>query len=180
MTSVATENQLIHSHVTGTIVDTTGVEQPPQSPEAAMALAPLTIQVPSDPNAPRPVVVTPSANFPTAQQLRDGADITVGMVNAALVSFLEDDPELAWSWHNALSQSIRDQGVDAYKANRGAAAFLALYTGGKVDMTKNEHYINLIKSYDKQLAAMGIEEAKATLRAANQGPIEIEDATPGA
>lgn len=170
--TVETEQQLKHQVVTATVVNTAGVEQPPLSKEATQALAPLTVMVPK---APAPVVVTPSANFPTAKELEAGAEITCAMMVAGVVSYLVNDPEYAMSWHAALSMSIRDEGVDAYKANRAAAAFLAMLTQGKLDMTKNEDYIALIKSYDLQLAAMGIEQAKETLRQANQGPLEIED-----
>jgi hypothetical protein len=71
---------------------------------------------------------------------------TVDVIHPAteLAELLATDEDYAWSWVCSLACSARDEGVDHATANKIAARFLSLFTRGKVDVTKQQVYKDLL------------------------------------
>ncbi len=118
-----------------------------------------------------PVVVTPALNFPTLAAVEAGTGFTTGQCLGFVVDQLALDPGYAWSWHCALAMSYRDSGGDILIAQKASAQFLSILSQNKIDMTKNENYIDWMKRYDAEHAVItaGMEAVTGT------GALVIED-----
>jgi len=65
---------------------------------------------------------------------------------AALQAAMQADFDYAWMWQCNLAMAFYDEGVDAYRANRGAARFMQHAFG--VNITASERFKELMDMHE--------------------------------
>lgn len=78
---------------------------------------------------------------------------------ADLIPALLSDHDYAWSWHCNIAMAATDEGVNHMVANRGAARFLQLLTGGKLDTRTFVEYKGIVDRYAELAAKPVVPEA---------------------